>query len=181
MATFHSLPGSPTRAMRPFTIAPMALSGDRFPAFAPVPIMIALRRLGTPARMPVGIAIGATIATLATAPGPIADNPNASAKNTIGRSPALPRTTRAACPASKSSVPLDFAAANNSVTPASVRNNWDGNPAISVSPLRSAAYTPMTQASAMASSPTLTRVVMLSAIATRNASSASSAALNLSS
>ncbi len=61
-----------------------------------VPIMTALSRFGTPARMPVGIAIGATSATLAIAPGPTVESANARTKKRIGSSAALPRTSRAA-------------------------------------------------------------------------------------
>ena len=46
----------------------------------------------------------------------------------IGMSPALPRQTRTARCAMRSSVPFSCAWVNSSVTPASVRNSDTGNP-----------------------------------------------------
>ena len=62
-----------------------------------------------PARAAVAIAIGASSAAVAMLPGPIDASAAASTKNMIGIDAALPRQTRTAWCASRSSVPLHCA------------------------------------------------------------------------
>ena len=113
-----------------FATTPTALIGDRFPALAPFATISAVRKRGTPPRVPIAIASGMSSATLEIAPGPIDDSTKALTKNTIGIARALPRAIRTARFASRSSVPFVSASANSSDTPASVRKSDAGKPAI---------------------------------------------------
>ena len=81
------------------------------------------------ARPATAIAIGATSAALAILPGPSEDRPLVRKKNMMGSSPTFPRQSFMARWATLSSVPFSCACVNSSVTPASVRNRADGNPA----------------------------------------------------
>ena len=65
---------------------------------------------------------------MAMLPGPIEDSAAPSPKNMIGMVPRLPRHTRTAWWAIRSSVPFVSASANSRVTPVSVRNSWLGKP-----------------------------------------------------
>ena len=87
--------------------------------------MIAIRNGGMAARVPTAIAIGASIAAVATLPGPSDAIRPASAKNMIGTRPVLPRAD-AQCRATRSSVELRLREQQR--TPASVRNNCTGKP-----------------------------------------------------
>jgi hypothetical protein len=54
----------------PVTMMPVGAKGDSDPDCAPLPTMIAIRNGGIAARVPTAIAIGASIAAVATLPGP---------------------------------------------------------------------------------------------------------------
>ena len=118
--------------MMPLTMMPVGANGERAPALAPLPTMIAIRKSGMPARAAVAMAIGVSSAAVAMLPGPIDESSAPSTKNMIGIVPAFPRQTRTAWWVSCDSVPFDCAMANSSVTPASVRKSWLGKPAITV-------------------------------------------------
>ena len=60
-----------------FAITPTAENGERFPAFAPLATMSAVRNGGRPERSPVAIASGANSATVESAPGPTDDKAQA--------------------------------------------------------------------------------------------------------
>ena len=82
--------------MMPVTMIPVGATGDRAPACAPLPTMIAIRNGGMPARPATAIAIGAIIEAVATLPGPSDAITPASTKNITGISPTLPRHRRTA-------------------------------------------------------------------------------------
>ena len=103
---------------------PVGANGDSEPALAPLPTMIAIRNGGMPARMAIGIAIGASSAAVAMLPGPIDASATAKHEEHDRHHAALPRQIRMAWCAILSSVPLHCACVNSSVTPASVRNSW---------------------------------------------------------
>ena len=117
-------------SIRPVTMMPVGANGDSAPACAPLPTMIAIRNGGIAARAATAIAIGASIAAVATLPGPSDAMTQPSTKNMTGMSPALPRQMRTAACAMRSSVPFNCACVNSSVTPASVRNSCTGKPLI---------------------------------------------------
>ncbi len=112
---------------------PTELNGDRLPALAPLATISAVRNGDIPARAPTAIAIGTTSATLATAPGPTVESPQAMRKNIHGSSATRPRARPSAAIATRCSVPFTSASVNSSVTPASVRNSCAGNPAVTSS------------------------------------------------
>ena len=108
-------------------------------------------------------------AAVAMLPGPIDASPAASRKNITGIMPRLPRHSRTATCATRSSVPLQLASVNSSVTPASVRNSCAGKPPITVFTGILPMNTPTIQASAIASTPTFNVVTQLTMMATANA------------
>ena len=77
--------------------------------------------------------IGASSATVETAPGPTDETAQAIRKSRIGTTRALPRASWIARWASVWSVPLVSAMAKSSVTPVSVRNSDTGKPAMTAS------------------------------------------------
>ena len=107
---------------------PVGATGESAPDCAPLPTMIAIRNGGIAARAATAIAIGASIAAVATLPGPSEAMIDPSTKNITGMRPALPRQMRTAACATRSSVPFNCACVNISVTPASVRNSCTGKP-----------------------------------------------------
>ncbi len=114
----------------PVTMMPVGATGDSEPDVAPWPTMIAMRNAGIRARAATVIAIGAMSAVVAMCPGPTDASTQPSAKNMTGTRPALPRHKRSARSATFVSVPFCWAWVNSNVTPASVRNNETGKPAI---------------------------------------------------
>ena len=68
-------------------------------------------------------------------------------------------------------MPFVSASANSSVTPVSVRNSDDGKPAATCSAFQPAAKVPISQAKAIAATPTLSFVAIDSAMATSSARS----------
>jgi hypothetical protein len=86
----------------------------------------AVRKGEIPARRATAIAMGATRATLAIAPGPTVETAQAMKKSSMGIALASPRARRRARAARPSRVPLDSARANSSVTPARVTKSWAG-------------------------------------------------------
>ena len=116
--------------MRLLAMTPTALVGDRFPALAPLATIRAVRTRGTPAVNPTAIASGASSATVDTAPGPTEESRPAPRKNTNGTRRGSPPANLTARCATRSSVPLTSAIENRSVTPTSVRNSDEGNPAV---------------------------------------------------
>ncbi len=137
--TLASWPDSPARAIAPLAITPTEENGERLPALAPLATISAISSAGTPMRIPIAIASGATSATVEMAPGPIDDNAQASTKTSTGITRRLPRASRMARVARAPSVPLASAIANSSVTPTSVRNSDTGKPARTMSGRRPAA------------------------------------------
>ena len=107
---------------------PVGANGDSAPDCAPLPTMMAIRNGGMAARVPTAMAIGASIAAVATLPGPSEAMRPARTKNMTGTSPVLPRQTRTAAWATRSSVPFSCACVKISVTPARVRNSCTGKP-----------------------------------------------------
>ena len=88
----HSTPASPMRAMTPLATIPVGAKGDRVPAKAPLPAMIAIRNGEMPARPATAIAGGASSALESVyRPGPIVAMIKPRKKNMIGSSPAWPR------------------------------------------------------------------------------------------
>ena len=71
-------------------MTPTALTGDRLPAFAPLVTASAVRKGGIPARRATAIAMGATRATLAIAPGPTVETAQAMKKRRMGSTLASP-------------------------------------------------------------------------------------------
>ena len=114
-------------------MTPTALMGDRFPAFAPLPTMRAVRSAGIPAATPIAIASGATSAVAEMAPGPSVETPHASRNTSGGSSAALPRHIRTARRVTASIVPLVCETPKSSDTPSTVRNSDEGKVCINAS------------------------------------------------
>ena len=150
---------------------PVGASGDSDPALQPLPTMIAIRNGEMRIFSAVAIAIGASSPVVAMLPGPADASAAPSAKYMIGTIPTRPRQSRIALCATMSSVPLTCACANSNVTPAKVRNRSIGNPAVTSRSGKPPTYTPMIHASASASSPTLSRDVQESTMASTSAPS----------
>jgi hypothetical protein len=139
--------------------------------------MIAIRNGGMPAREATAIAIGASIAAVATFPGPSDAMAEPSRKNITGMSPVLPRQMRTAACATRSSVPFSCACVKSSVTPASVRKSCVGKPLSTSLRLMLPRYTPTIHASASARTPTLSVEKQLTIMATTSAPSDNQAKL----
>ena len=77
--------------MTSLTIMPVGAIGERDPALAPIPTMMAIKKAEILTCPATAIAIGATSAVAAMLPGPIEARTNARAKNIIGITPTLPR------------------------------------------------------------------------------------------
>ena len=135
--------------------------GERLPARAPLPIMMAMRKNEMPVRAATAIAGGASSAADPMLPGPIVDKPSARKKNMIGSTPVCPRQRRTARSVTRSSVPFPRAMLKSRVTPTSVTNSGVGNPprmSPTDMPPRS---TPTIHANARQTMPTLIVVTML--------------------
>ena len=156
-------------------MSPTELNGDRLPAFAPFATISAINSGDTPAVALVAIASGAMSAVAAMAPGPRLEATPASPKNSQGNAAVRPRHARTARSVSAASVWLRSAAPNNNVTPNRVRKSDDGNAAMSASTFHPAANVATSQASAIASTPTLMRDVRLSTMTASSATSESDA------
>ena len=137
--TRHSWPPSPALPIAELTITPTALNGERFPAFAPLPIMSAVSSTGTPARTPANIASGARSASVAIAPGPMVLIPQASTKKRSGRNEERPAVRASERCVSAAMVPFDCATPKSNVTPSSVRKSDEGKAAIIASAFHPAA------------------------------------------
>ena len=135
-------------------MTPVGANGESAPACAPFPTMMIIRNAGIAARPATAIAIGPSRAAVDTLPGPTDANAHPSAKNMIGISPALPRHTRTARCAMRSSVRFCCACANNRVTPDSVRKSDTGKPPMTSFSGMPPTYTPTTHARASARMPT---------------------------
>src|SRR5688572_2459787 len=166
------------RVMLSVTMRPVGANGDSDPEFAPLPTMIAIRNGEIRIRSAVAIAIGASSPVVAMLPGPADASAAPRPKYMIGTTPTRPRQSRIALCATMSSVPLTCACANSNVTPDNVRNRSIGNPAKTSWGLKPPTKTPMTQASASASSPTLSREMQETMIASASAASVTAPRLN---
>ena len=169
MNVVHSSPGNPMRAMTLLATTPVGEKGERLPARAPLPIMIAMRKNEMPVRAATAIAGGASSAAAPMLPGPIVDKPSARKKNMIGSTPVCPRQSRTARSVTRSSVPLPRAMLKSRVTPASVTNSGVGNPSRMSPTDMPPRSTPTIHANARQTMPTLIVVTMLSVTAMINA------------
>ena len=70
---------------------PTLENGERLPALAPLAIISAVRNAGSPSRRPIAMPIGASSATVETAPGPTDETAQAIRKSRTGTTRALPR------------------------------------------------------------------------------------------
>ena len=163
--------------MRVCTNAPMALMGDRLPAFAPFPTISAISSIGALARCASPMASGASNAVVAIAPGPLVEIRHASTNTNGGSNAARPRNNRTPRCVTACIVPLACAIPNNKVTPSSVKKSDEGKVAITCSTFQSAANSAIGHASATANTPTFTRDVRLTATTSSSANSDSSAGL----
>src|SRR4028119_120843 len=84
--TLASCPPSPTDAIRVLAMIPTALSGDRFPALAPLATINAVRNGGIAAGAAIANASGATRAAAGIAPGPAVEIAHAMQKTSSGGS-----------------------------------------------------------------------------------------------
>ena len=90
-------------------MTPVGATGERAPDCAPLPTMIAIRKGGIAARPATAMAIGASMAAVATLPGPREAMTAPSTKNITGMSPVFPRQMRTAACVTLSSVPFSVA------------------------------------------------------------------------